>query len=103
MTKIATCAVLPEVPREALRVEDAAIRLRGVVYSLESPARHHDVIRHMRTACGIVETQGPDWEQGFVLNDGRFVQRSAAASIAVGNGQISELKWPPDLYSEDLW
>jgi len=41
--------------------------------------------------------------QGFLLSDGRFCRRKAAAGIAIKAGQIDELKWPPDLYSEDLW
>ena len=89
--------------REDLRVVSVAIKLRDVVYSLPPPARHHDVIRDMRVRHGIVEDQNAEWEQGFLLNDGRFARRVAAGAIAVGNGQIAALKWPPNLYSEDLW
>lgn len=44
-----------------------------------------------------------DCEQGFLLNNGRFAMRKAAAALAVRNGQIDAPKWPPNLYSEDLW
>jgi hypothetical protein len=41
--------------------------------------------------------------QGFVTDEGRFVDRLEGAAIALAAGQIAALKWPPDLYSEDLW
>jgi hypothetical protein len=44
-----------------------------------------------------------DDEQGFVTSDGRFVGRKQAGCIAILAGQIERLKWPPLLYSEDLW
>jgi hypothetical protein len=72
----------------------------GKVYSLPKPARHHNVIRmmveqgHRTPVCG---------EQGFVLDDGRYVNRKQAAALALESKQIIELRWPPDLYSEDLW
>ena len=41
--------------------------------------------------------------RGFVLSDGRFARRKAAAAVAIRAGQIEKLNWPPNLYSEDLW
>lgn len=85
-----------------LTVEAAAIKLRDVVWSVPRPGRHHDVIRKMRDE-GITEKQNAEWEQGFVLSDGRFARRTQAAAVAIRAGQIERLKWPPSLYSEDLW
>ena len=85
-----------------LTVESAAILLDGKVYSVPRPGRHHDVIRLMRDQ-GVTEPQTGAWEQGFVLSDGRFARRKPAGLIAKKAGQIVALKWPPSLYSEDLW
>lgn len=41
--------------------------------------------------------------QGFITTDGKFVDRLEGARIALGSGQIVELGWPPNLYSEDLY
>lgn len=86
---------------KSLRVDAAAILGHdGKVWMLPAPARHHDIIRHM------VENGEPTpitGEQGFVLNDGRFVMRQAAARVAINAGQTESLKWPPNLYSEDIW
>ncbi len=88
---------------DELRVIAAAIRIKDRVYSLPQPARHHDVISDMRCNQGVRGKQDQTWEQGFVLNDGQFVNRKQAAYIARRNAQIAALKWPPNLYSEDLW
>ena len=56
----------------------------------------------MRMERGI-GPQDETWEQGFLLSDGRFARRKAAASVALRAGQIEKLNWPPNLYSEDLW
>jgi len=85
------------------RVVAAAIRIGTMVYSLPSPARHHDVISDMRLNRGVRGEQDETWEQGFLLDDGRFANRRQAASIALRVEQIAALKWPPNLYSEDLW
>jgi hypothetical protein len=44
-----------------------------------------------------------DHVQGFVLSDGSFADRQRAAAVAIEAGQIQALRWPPDLYSEDVW
>lgn len=86
-----------------LTVEASAIRVRSWVYMLSRPRRHHDVIRFMREECGITEAQNESWEQGFVLSNGHFATRLAAAEVAIKAGQVAVLKWPPSLFSEDLW
>jgi hypothetical protein len=75
----------------------------GVVYSLPKPNRHHDVIRLIfdQTGSGI---SGPD-VQGFLTDDGTFVNRVDALAIAIAANQVLE---PSNiranrLFSEDLW
>lgn len=41
--------------------------------------------------------------QGFITSSGRFVDREEAAQIALHSGQIKELKFGSELYSEDLY
>lgn len=82
----------------------AAIRHKenGVTWSLPAPARHHDLIE----VC-------TDWdklkfEQGFITNQYRYVDRLEAKKIAKKANQIIarspgfiyDGKW---LFSEDVW
>lgn len=82
------------------RVERAAIKAsNGHVFSVARPGRHHDVIRLM-----VEKGANPHGEQGFVLTDGRFVDRAKAADIALKTGQTKALKFNRyELFSEDLW
>lgn len=73
-----------------MRVVAAAICVRGKTYSVPAPGRHHDVIRHMREN-GVTENQNADWEEGFLLSDGRFARRKAAGYIATRAGQVASL------------
>lgn len=87
--------------RDCLRVVAAAIRKEdGRVFSIPPPGRHHDVIREMNMNGGFRQED----EQGFLLNDGRFVGRKAALTVALYSEQIKQAKWPAHgLFSEDLW
>jgi hypothetical protein len=73
----------------------AAIRKDGIIYIGK---RHYNIL-------GTVLPFGylRDGNQGFVTDTGEFVDRIEAARIAIECGQIKELKWPPNLYSEDLY
>ena len=64
-------------------------------------ARHHNIISIYKLLTGK-RTNG-DYIQGFITTNRRFVNRLEAAKIALENGQISKLNWPPELYSEDLY
>lgn len=84
-----------------MKVVAAAIMASGLIHTLPAPARHHNVMRDMRER-GIDER--PDEIQGFVLEDGSFVNRTAAARAAIAEGQIKELAYTAtELFSEDLW
>lgn len=86
-----------------MKIVAAAIMHGMQAWSLEPPARHHDVMRSMWEA-GI---QDPGkGEQGFLTEHGEFVGRREAAIIARNAGQIGGRKRtdPQDqLFSEDLW
>jgi hypothetical protein len=87
------------------RVVAAAIRWNGKVHTLPPPARHHDIIRM------IAETRREDrracleGDQGFVDEDGNFLNRYEAKAVAEQNGQILQNGAPilPQLFSENLW
>jgi len=88
-----------------LRIAAAAIRgPDGTIYSLPAPKRHHDIIHFY----GLGSTRHDD--QGFVLNDGRYVQRAPALAVARRAGQLlpngrrlQENPTSRELYSEDVW
>ncbi len=86
--------IVPRVVAAAIRDKD------GVPVSLPPPARHHDIIRLLADRGDPTPIMG---EQGFMLSDGTFAWRTRAAGFALQSGQIDALKWPPNLYSEDLW
>lgn len=83
------------------QIDRAAIRIRGVVFSVPRPGRHHHIIAEI-DAAGI-EVRGET--QGFLTTAGRFVDRHEAWDIAVREGQL--LPGAPHkagmLFSEDVW
>ena len=78
-------------------VVKAAIRRYGIVYAVDPPGRHRQVFDTM-PAHDLDRA-----EQGFLTSIGRFVGREEAGHIALATGQIAALKWPPRLFTEDLW
>jgi hypothetical protein len=82
-------------------IKRAAIKGRdGKVWSVPPPGRHHDVIRLMADNGCPTPISGV---QGFLDIYGEFVGRRRAARMALNSGQVNKLRWPPNLYSEDLW
>jgi hypothetical protein len=81
------------------RIVAAALRKGELVFSLPRPARHGHIGKQM--AEQGIDAITPD--QGFLTSEGRYVDRLTAVTIAIEAGQIDAPKWPPDLYSEDLW
>jgi hypothetical protein len=66
--------------------------------------RHNEIISEMVELYGIRPPIDQErFEQGFITNKGEFVDRVEGARIAIESGQIKALKWPPLLYSEDLY
>ena len=81
-------------------IEGVAIIYKEKLYDLPRPARHHDVIAKIVAETGDRGIRG---EQGFVTGEGMFLDRIVAAQYAIDYRQIEKLKWPPKIYSEDLW
>jgi len=70
----------------------------GEVYNIVAPARHHDVIAMMKK--GGVKPK----EQGFLDDEGRFLNRQEARKVAEEAGQLLDRAiQSPDLFSEDVW
>lgn len=88
--------------REPERVVAAAVSAYGATWSLPRPNRHHNVLWAIDKAGLCAMSPGPE-AQGFLTSDGRFVDRTEGAEIALKAGQTDALRWPPYLYSEDLW
>ena len=77
----------------------------GVIHFMPAPHRHHHTVHALnavnrRAESPIILAAG---EQGFVMSDGNFATREDAAEAAINAGLIEALRWPPQLYSEDLW
>lgn len=82
-----------------IKIEQAAVRWDGKVFSLPPPARHDSVFKSLITDHGYIEGAV---EMGFTTSEGNFVDRREAYEIAVGAGQVED-KGPRTLISEDLW
>lgn len=81
-----------------MRITAAAIVQDGQMFT---GRRHHEIISMIVRHMGIRPVTG---KQGFVTNEGRFVDRKEAARIALEAGQVKELKsGSGELFSEDLW
>lgn len=80
------------------KITHVAIKYDDHIFSLPKPNRHHHVIRMIG---GI---PGPNI-QGFLDDEGRFLDRKEALQVALAAGQVLN---PADiranqLFSEDLW
>jgi hypothetical protein len=72
----------------------AAILVDGEIHTGK---RHHEILHSAPTFGGYKHGI-----QGFVTNDGLFVNRKAARRIAIRAGQVTETI-SSELTSEDLW
>jgi hypothetical protein len=83
-------------------ITQSAIRLDGRVFL----GRRHADILHQNAVSrdGVIISSIAGGEQGFVTDEGLFLDRELAAKHALGCGQISKLKYSKNvLFSEDLW
>ena len=74
----------------------------GEIISLPKPNRHHHVIRYMadvlKHPCPIKGTQG------FITENGTFVDRVSAKYIAKYHNQLlPRASYLKELFSEDVW
>lgn len=93
------------VTRRFILIKESAIkRIRdGKVWT---GRRHGDCISVIVKETGIRPVGRDDFIQGFITDDGRFVDRHEAFKIAVACDQLinKEDPWaPPTLMSEDLY
>jgi len=72
----------------------------GTVYSLPKPHRHHHLLRQ-RALEG--DTHTFNYTQGFVTEDGTFLNRQDALTYVTSVGQLTVPIIGGDLTSEDLW
>ena len=79
-------------------IKSAAIRKDGVVYT---GRRHCDIICEQFGKGISFKGLKKSESEGFVTDDGRFVNRQEAANIAFECGQTKENK--QTLYSEDIY
>ena len=72
----------------------SAILKDGIIYTGK---RHCDILCDKSRSFGFLK----NGQQGFITDNGIFLDRYAAATYAYSNGQIKQTKLR--LYSEDLW
>jgi hypothetical protein len=79
-------------------IRAAAILQEGTLWE---GARHCDIIASIVAAGTVRRVKG---EQGFVTNKGEFLDRKAAAQLALSNGQLTDKEFNrARLFSEELW
>ena len=83
-------------------ITHVAIIYRGELYSLPKPNRHHHIIREIHLKTGDGDIFG---EQGFLDDQGNFLDRPAALIHARECGQLLPERplWDDWLYSENIW
>lgn len=69
----------------------------GCIISMERPNRHHNIINAYEWSI--------EGTQGFLTDEGTFVDRYEALEIAKNAGQVGKFCGGDDwqLYSENLW
>lgn len=87
-------------PFDEQKIVAAAIKQGGVVCFVPRPGRHCDVIRQMAAAGFPTPING---KQGFLTDEGQFVERRVALGIAEIAHQLLPGKGHGELFSEDVW
>lgn len=87
------------------KITHVAIRFGGSIYSLPPPNRHHDVIRHIVETTGVDHVNSLGEDQGFLDEDGNYLNRKQALVSAMINDQIKKGSKVllGQLFSENLW
>jgi hypothetical protein len=85
-------------------ITHVAIRFAGKVWSLPRPHRHHHVIRLIVDSTGVSHVDAHDRDQGFLDQEGRYLDRVEALAVARGARQLrADVIVQDQLYSENLW
>ncbi len=87
-------------------ITHVAVKTGEKNWSLPKPNRHHNILREMYES-GVSRDYANETE-GFLDEDGNFLNRSEAYLLAVSTGQINrrtgdQYYQGKELYSEDLW
>lgn len=83
------------------RIVAAALRKDGLIYTMPIPSRHHTIFYQVNKNQGDPLVHP---EQGFLTDQGLFVDRESARNIAVKSRQlVGKGHHPRELFSEDLW
>lgn len=107
MSKVITeCKLEPEFLAELKTlgkiVGVAIISPEGKIISMPAPNRHHNIIRFMANTLGFPTPI--DGQQGFITEDGSFVDRVSAKYIASWYKQLLPRASKSDeLFSECVW
>ena len=87
-----------------MKIVAAAVYANGLIFTKPAPARHHHILNSMAKDFGIdASIHGSPDAQGFLTDQGEFLDRRLAMVCAIDAGQLEQGKWGFELYSEDLW
>lgn len=87
-----------------VRVVSAAVKMGAMVYSMQAPARHHNILHEMHERGVSMDTPSAVTGQGFLLSCGTWVDREKARVIAERAGQLLDRAGNSSmLFSEDVW
>ena len=91
--------------RDRAKLTHVAIRFRGIVYSLPAPNRHHHVIGEIIRLTGVETVDAPTDDQGFLDENGTFLNRHQALLSAELFDQLkpNEPVRYGMLFSENVW
>lgn len=87
-------------------ITHVAIMRGGKVYSLPKPNRHHHILHSGMMDDKVNEEADV---QGFLDDNGKFLNRAEAYVVAKSIGQLDRSNHPPNhydgelLFSEDVW
>lgn len=92
----------PTYERPRRHVIAAAIKLGEVICHVKRPGRHNDIVYALAKAGHPIPIDG---KEGFLTDDGLFVNRWLALQIAKAAGQLKDPKKQHggQLFSEDVW
>jgi hypothetical protein len=82
-------------------IEGVGIEVKGRLYTLPRPNRHHHIIHkvYQETSEQVITDS-----QGFVTSKGRYVLREEALEIARNAGQLLPCHFhKTQLFSESVW
>ena len=84
-----------------MRIVSVALRLNnGLIISLPKPHRHHNILNSLFDIFPEYKKFQP--EQGFLTDEGLFLDRKTAKEVAIHFKQIENTHLRHELISEDL-